>query len=208
MNSILLSCSLIYFDDSGTFLEDLIFCHLHKFKEDQIVTLVILQQHPFLFLSFTAPPSVSEISQPSIIYAQVPFNLKCTIQGALQRELEVKWFQLRGNTDSPALLDSVPLMLKEDLSEQASLQSDGRHHTSVLTVCLTVADDPTDYLCVVQCRGKSFRRETAVRVKGEQLWIQEHHIHVDVWWCVWVGYLTPAGQSDNYRYSWIQCSQT
>ncbi|TKS71178.1 Natural cytotoxicity triggering receptor 3 ligand 1 B7 -like protein 6 [Collichthys lucidus] len=119
-----------------------------------------------------APPSVSEISQPGIIYAQVPFNLKCTIQGALQRELEVKWFQLRGNTDSPALLDSVPLMLKEDLSERASLQSDGRHHTSVLTACLTVAGDPTDYLCVVQCRGKSFHRETTVRVKVEPSFLQ------------------------------------
>ncbi|KAI3370498.1 hypothetical protein L3Q82_025260, partial [Scortum barcoo] len=121
---------------------------------------------------FKAPPSVSEISQPSIIFAQVPTDLKCTIRGAGQRELEVKWFRLRGVADSVVQSESASLLLTEDLSKQACLQSDGRHHTSVLTVCLSVTEDQTKYQCVVLCRGKSFSRETTVQVKVEPSFLQ------------------------------------
>ncbi|XP_059186132.1 uncharacterized protein LOC131969033 [Centropristis striata] len=119
-----------------------------------------------------APPSVSEISQPSIIYAQVQTELKCTIRGARQRELKVKWFKLRSSADSEVQSESASLLVSEDLSEQACLQSDGRHHTSVLTVCLTVTEDLTRYQCVVLCRGKRFSRKTTVRVKVEPSFLQ------------------------------------
>nr|XP_046238142.1 signal-regulatory protein beta-1-like [Scatophagus argus] len=119
-----------------------------------------------------APPSVSEIYQPSIIYAQMPSNLQCTIQGMRQQELVVKWFRSRGGADPTFQSESVSLLDREDLSEHASLQSDGRNHTSVLTVCLTVAEDLTKYQCVVRCRGKSFSRETTVRVKVEPSFLQ------------------------------------
>ncbi len=124
------------------------------------------------FCLFTAPPSVSEISKPSIIYAQMPFNLQCTIQGVRQRELHVKWFRLRASADSPAHSESASLLDSQDLSENATLHSHGRQYTSVLTVCLTVAEDLTTYQCVVQCRGQSFSKETTVSVKGE------HHVVV------------------------------
>ncbi|GLD65952.1 uncharacterized protein AKAME5_001738500 [Lates japonicus] len=114
-----------------------------------------------------APPSVSEISQSGIIYAQVASELKCTIQGARQREIRVKWFKLRSGADSVVESESIPLMVSEDLSEEACLHSDGKHHTSVLTVCLAVTEDLNKYQCVVLCRGKTFIRETTVRVKGE-----------------------------------------
>ncbi|XP_078105480.1 EKC/KEOPS complex subunit TP53RK isoform X1 [Sander vitreus] len=119
-----------------------------------------------------APPSVSEISQPSIIYAQVQTDLKCTIRGARQQELKVKWFKLRSSADSVVQSESDPLLVSEDLSEQACLQSDGTHHTSVLTVCLTVNEDLTKYQCVVLCRGKSISRKTTVQVKVEPSFLQ------------------------------------
>ncbi|KAF1392206.1 hypothetical protein PFLUV_G00050180 [Perca fluviatilis] len=119
-----------------------------------------------------APPSVSEISQPSIIYAQVQTDLKCTIRGARQQELKVKWFKLRSSADSVVQSESDPLLVSEDLSEQACLQSDGTHHTSVLTVCLTVNEDLTKYQCVVLCRGKSVSRKTTVQVKVEPSFLQ------------------------------------
>ncbi|XP_038550691.1 uncharacterized protein LOC119884331 isoform X3 [Micropterus salmoides] len=128
-----------------------------------LVTLVIGSTLLLYRYFFEAPPSVSEISQPSIIYAQVPSDLKCTIHGASQRELKVKWLRLRSRADSAVQSESVSLLVSEDLSEQACLQSDDRHHTSVLTVCLTVAEDLTKYRCVVLCRGKSFSRETTVQ---------------------------------------------
>lgn len=131
-----------------------------------IVTVLIVKQRAFISLS-TVPPSVSEIIKPNIIYVEVPTDLKCTIRGATQRELKVKWFKLRSSADSVVQSESVSLLLSEDLSDQACLSSDGRHHTSVLTVCLTVTEDQTKYQCVVLCRGKSFSRETTVRVKGE-----------------------------------------
>lgn len=134
-----------------------------KYLIDVVLTV---QQHVFLFPSI-APPSVSKISQPSIIYAEVPAHLKCTIRGTTQRELKVKWFRLRSSADSEVQSESGSLLVGEDLSEQACLLSDGRRHTSVLTVCLTVTEDLTTYQCVVLCRGKSFSKKTTVRVKGE-----------------------------------------
>lgn len=119
-----------------------------------------------------APPSVSEISKPSIIYAQVQTDLKCTIQGARLQELKVKWFKLRSFADSVVQSECDSLLLSEDLSEQACLQSDGRHHTSVLTVCLSVTEDLTEYQCVVLCRGKCIKRNTTVPVKVEPSFIQ------------------------------------
>ncbi|KAK5911852.1 hypothetical protein CesoFtcFv8_001786 [Champsocephalus esox] len=85
-----------------------------------------------------APPSVSEISKPSIIYAQG--GALCCAGG--------------------------------DLSDQACLLSDCEHHTSVLTVCLSVSEDRTRYLCEVLCRGQSITRGTTVRVKVEPSFLQ------------------------------------
>lgn len=79
----------------------------------------------------------------------------------------MKWFRLRSSADSAVPSESDSLLVSEDLSEQACLQSDGRRHTSVLTVCLAVTEDLTKYQCVVLCRGKSFSRKTTVQVKGE-----------------------------------------
>ncbi|XP_071329198.1 signal-regulatory protein beta-1-like [Trachinotus anak] len=118
------------------------------------------------------PSSVSEISQSSIIYAQEPSQLRCTIRGARQREIKVKWFRLRSSADSVVPSESVSLLLREDVSEQACLHSEGKHHTSVLTVCLSVTDDLNRYQCVVLCRGRSFNRETTVRVKVEPSFLQ------------------------------------
>ncbi|XP_031731474.1 CD276 antigen-like [Anarrhichthys ocellatus] len=125
-----------------------------------------------------APPSVSEISLPSIVYARMPTDLKCTIRGARRREVKVKWFKLRSGDDSAVQSESVSLLVGEDLSEQACLQSDGTCHTSVLTVCLTVVEDRTEYHCVVLCRGKSFCRKTTVRVKGGKLVPRAYCIHI------------------------------
>lgn len=131
-----------------------------------------------LFL-FTVPFNVSEISQPNIIYAQVPTDLKCTIQGATRWELKVKWFKQRTSPDSviqPESGSSDSLLETEDVSERACLQSDGKNHTSLLPVFLTVTEDQTKYQCVVWCKDRSFRRETTVKVKGEQFWLWEQII--------------------------------
>lgn len=125
----------------------------------------------------TAPSTVSEIRQPAIIYVQEPTQLRCIIQGARQREIKVKWFRVKSSPDSVVSSESASLLLSEDLSEQACLHSEGRHHTSVLTVCLSVTDDLSEYKCVVLCRGRSFKRETTVRVKGQSLKLQELIIH-------------------------------
>ncbi|XP_037345576.2 uncharacterized protein LOC119229395 [Pungitius pungitius] len=121
-----------------------------------------------LYTSFCqAPPSVSEISLPSIVYAGEATDLECTIRGARQRVLNVKWFKLRSAADSAGQSEGDPLLSAEDLSQQACLQSDGTRHTSVLTVCPTVADDGTEYCCVVLCRDHSVSRKTTVWVKVE-----------------------------------------
>ncbi|XP_026023461.1 signal-regulatory protein beta-1-like [Astatotilapia calliptera] len=119
---------------------------------------------------YKVPFNVSEISQPNIIYAQVPTELKCTIQGATRWELKVKWFKQRTSPDSVIQSESGSsdsLLETEDLSERASLQSDGKNHTSLLPVFLTVTEDQTKYQCVVWCKDRSFRRETTVKVKVE-----------------------------------------
>lgn len=115
----------------------------------------------------TVPATVSEISQTNVVYAEVETDLKCTIQGARQREVKVKWFKGGAVADTEDQSESGPLLVTEDLSDQACLQSDGRQHTSVLTVCLPVTEDQSKYRCVVLCRGKSFSREITVSVKGK-----------------------------------------
>lgn len=130
----------------------------------------------FLRLS-TVPPSVSHITGPSIVYAHVPTELRCTIRRVGQRELKVKWYKLVSGSDSapgsPTLSETEPVLAAEDLSEQTSLQSESRHHVSVLTVCLTVSEDLTTYQCVVFYRGKRITRETTVKVKGEFVCFQK-----------------------------------
>lgn len=113
----------------------------------------------------TAPLSVSEISQPCIIYAQMPTDLQCTIQGATRPEVRLKWYKLRRGEDLADQSDSVSLLVSEELSDQACLRSDGNLPTSVLTVRLAVRDDLNTYRCVVVCRGRSFVKETTVSVK-------------------------------------------
>lgn len=115
----------------------------------------------------TAPPSISEIIQPNIMYAQEPAELKCIIEEAKEWELKVKWFRLRDDTDSVVHLSESDSLLSSDLSDEASLQSYGRHHISVLKVCLSVTEDLAKYRCLVHCRGKCFIKETTVQLRGE-----------------------------------------
>ncbi|KAM7423373.1 hypothetical protein PAMA_011097 [Pampus argenteus] len=116
--------------------------------------------------------SVSGIIKQDIIYADVPTDLKCTIRGATQRQLKVKWLKLR-RADSELQSQCIcPLLLRDDLSDQACLLSDGKHHTSVLTVCLSVTEDQVLYQCVVVCRGKTYPRETTVGLKVEPSFLQ------------------------------------
>ncbi|XP_029908277.1 signal-regulatory protein beta-1-like [Myripristis murdjan] len=122
------------------------------------------------------PPSVSDITGPSIVYAHVPTELRCTIRRVGQRELKVKWYKLASGSDSapgsPTQSEAEPVLAAEDLSEQTTLQSESRHHVSVLTVCLTVSEDLTTYRCVVFYRGKRITRETTVKVKVEPSFLQ------------------------------------
>ncbi|KAM4625948.1 signal-regulatory protein beta-1-like [Polymixia lowei] len=122
------------------------------------------------------PPSVSNILKPSVIYANVPAELKCSIKRIRQRELKVKWYKATANQDIVPVSDSQseldPVLTTEDLSDQATLQSESRHHVSILTVCLTVSEDPTTYQCVVLYRGKKITRETTVTVKVEPSFLQ------------------------------------
>lgn len=124
-------------------------------------------QHCTYLSHTTAPPFISDIIQPNIVYAQVPTDLKCTIRGARQQQLKVKWFKLRRDAESDVQSETVSLLFSEDLSDQASLQSEGKHHTAVLTVCLTVTEDCTRYQCVVQWGTRSVSREATVKVKGQ-----------------------------------------
>ncbi|KAM3621646.1 uncharacterized protein V6R79_013993 [Siganus canaliculatus] len=120
-----------------------------------------------------APPSVSEISQPSIIYAQVPSSLVCSVQGASRRELDVKWFRVGGDVEPSLQSECIcPLIIRKDVTELSSLRSDGTHHTSELPVCLSVSDDGIKFNCVVRCRGKHFSRETTVQVKVQPSFLQ------------------------------------
>ncbi|KAK2821015.1 hypothetical protein Q5P01_023974 [Channa striata] len=120
-----------------------------------------------------APPNVSQIGQASIIHAQVTTDLTCTIQGATEQELQVKWFKLMTSADSVVPSESADfLLVSEDVSESATLHSDGEHHTTVLTVCLTVFDDLRKYRCVVMWRGESIIRETTVKVKEKPSFLQ------------------------------------
>ena len=135
-------------------------------EKKTLYCLCLICATTFLFLS-SAPPSVSEISKPSIIYAQVQTDLRCTIRGAGQRELRVRWSKLSAGSEE--LSEGGSLLGGGDLSDQACLLSDCEHHTSVLTVCLTVSEDRTQYQCEVLCRGQSITRVTTVRVKGEEV---------------------------------------
>ena len=135
-------------------------------EAEMLVIVLIVKQRAFLSLS-TVPPSVSEIIKPEIIYADVPADLKCTIRGAREKDLKVKWFKVGGGVDSVIMPGSDSPLLDKNLSEQASFSSYGRDHTSVLPVCLSVTEDQTRYQCVVLCNNKRFSKETTVHVKGE-----------------------------------------
>ncbi|XP_034545341.1 uncharacterized protein LOC117816986 [Notolabrus celidotus] len=114
-----------------------------------------------------APPSVSQIT-PNIIYADVSTQLQCTIRGERKQKLRVKWIRLRRIIESDVPSESAPLLVREDdMSHKASLKSHGDEHISVLPVCLSVTEDKTRYLCVVQSRDKTVSRETTVQVKVE-----------------------------------------
>lgn len=139
----------------------------HQNDGNHLVSAVLtVHQHTFLFL-YTAPPSISEIIKPNIMYAQEPAELKCIIKEANEWELKVKWFRLRDKADSVDHQSESDSLLTSDLSDQASLQSYDRHHISVLTVCLSVTEDLAKYRCLVHCRGKCFSKETTVQLRGE-----------------------------------------
>ncbi|CAK6966085.1 uncharacterized protein LOC125885525 [Scomber scombrus] len=138
-----------------------------------VVVASVIGVAVFLYKRFhKVPPIVSEIIKPKIIYADVPADLKCTIGGAGEKDLKVKWFKVGGGVDSVIMPGSDSPLLGKDLSEQASLSSYGRDHTSVLSVCLSVTEDQTRYQCVVQCNNKSFSKETTVDVKVEPSLLQ------------------------------------
>ncbi|KAG7237743.1 hypothetical protein INR49_031860, partial [Caranx melampygus] len=102
------------------------------------------------------PPTVSEIRQPAIIYVQEPTQLRCIIRGVRQREIKVKWLRLRSSPDSVVSSESASLLLSEDLSEQACLHSEGKHHTSVLTIISIPQVPKVERLLVLCCRVEKF----------------------------------------------------
>lgn len=121
---------------------------------------------------YKAPPTVSQIT-PKIIHADVPTQLQCTIRGEKKQKLKVKWVRLRRTAESDVLSESALLLVYEDdVSDTASLKSEGKEHISVLPVCLRVSEDKTRYQCVVQCRGKTVSREIEVQVKVEPSLLQ------------------------------------
>ncbi|KAL0977842.1 hypothetical protein UPYG_G00162030 [Umbra pygmaea] len=123
----------------------------------------------------TVLPSVSDIIKPSIIYAMKQTELKCTIKSVPKlRELKVKWYRKPANRDCTSASDnqSEPLMSQEDLSDQANIQSEGRHQVSILPICLSVKEDMSQYQCVVLYRGHKITRETTANVKVTPAFLQ------------------------------------
>lgn len=126
-----------------------------------------------IFVYFSSvPPSISDIIKPTIVYAMKPTNLKCTIKRVRLRELKVKWYKITANRDCNAASNSqsTALLSRKDLSDQANIHSEGMHHVSTLSVCLSVSEDQAKYLCVVLYRGRRITRETTVSVKGNVIW--------------------------------------
>ncbi|CAN9512135.1 unnamed protein product [Ophioblennius macclurei] len=118
-----------------------------------------------------AAPSISQISQADIIYANVPTELKCTVQGVSLKRLKVRWLkEIPGGSLHQG--ESVPLLLSQDVSDQARLLSHGKHHIAVLSVCVPVTEDVSRYQCEVTFSGSSFRRQTTVRVKVKPSFLQ------------------------------------
>ncbi|XP_055016560.1 signal-regulatory protein beta-1-like [Boleophthalmus pectinirostris] len=114
-------------------------------------------------------PNISEICQPSVTYADVENVLKCMISGVGPEEFQVQWFKLsRDSADT----EEAALLYWEDVNERASLESDGSHHTSVLSLCLSTSEDKSRYRCVVHCKSKTFTRETTVHVKVQPSFLQ------------------------------------
>lgn len=113
---------------------------------------------------------VSEISQPSVTYAHVESVLRCLISGVRRGELQVKWFKL--SADLVVQSEEDPLLHWEDVSEWASLESGGSHHTAVLSVCLSIREDRSRYRCEVHWRDQRVTRETTVRVRVEPSFLQ------------------------------------
>ncbi|XP_029990188.1 uncharacterized protein LOC115419512 [Sphaeramia orbicularis] len=118
------------------------------------------------------PPIISEISQPSVVLARVENELKCSIRGAGHADLTVRWYKLGHGDDPEAQTEDTALLDRTDVSEQARLESDGRRHMSILSVCLTITEDRTRYQCEVQWRQETIIRETTVRVNEEPSFLQ------------------------------------
>lgn len=115
------------------------------------------------------PPNISEISQPNITYADVENVLKCMISGVELGEFQVQWWRLSGDT---ADSEAISLLHWDDLSSRTSLESEGRHHTSALSLCLSTSEDKSRYRCEVHWNGQTFTRETTVHVKVEPSFLQ------------------------------------
>ncbi|KAJ7999589.1 hypothetical protein DPEC_G00195980 [Dallia pectoralis] len=123
----------------------------------------------------TVPPTVSDISQSSIVYALKPTDLRCTIKNVRRiSELKVKWFKTLANGDCASAYNSQSeaLLSREDLSDQANTSSEGTLHVSTLTICVSVKEDMTKYQCVVQYGGKRIIRETPVSVQVNPTFLQ------------------------------------
>uniref|UniRef100_A0A3B4A1A4 Ig-like domain-containing protein n=1 Tax=Periophthalmus magnuspinnatus TaxID=409849 RepID=A0A3B4A1A4_9GOBI len=79
-------------------------------------------------------------------------------------EFQVQWFKLSRDSED---CEAVALLSWDDVTEGVSLESDGSHHTSVLSLRLSTSEDKSRYRCVVRCKSQTFTRETTVHVKGE-----------------------------------------
>ncbi|KAJ0023330.1 hypothetical protein NQD34_003229 [Periophthalmus magnuspinnatus] len=115
------------------------------------------------------PPNISEISQNNITYADVENFLKCVISGVGLGEFQVQWFKLSRDSED---CEAVALLSWDDVTEGVSLESDGSHHTSVLSLRLSTSEDKSRYRCVVRCKSQTFTRETTVHVKVQPSFLQ------------------------------------
>ncbi|KAK7915416.1 hypothetical protein WMY93_011177 [Mugilogobius chulae] len=118
---------------------------------------VLLLRHSKRKAMFHVPPNISDISQPSVTYADVENVLKCMISGMSRDSVES---------------EAVSLLHWENLKEQASLESNGSHHTSILSLCLSTNEDRSVYKCVVHWKSQTFTRETTVHVKVQPSFLQ------------------------------------
>lgn len=129
----------------------------------------LLLRHSRRKAMYHFPPIISEISQPSVTYADAVTALKCTISGVELGEFQVRWSKLSEDTvDS----EVVSLLQWDDLSERGSLESNGSHHISVLSLCLSTSEDKSRFKCEVHWNGRTMTRETMVHVKVEPSFLQ------------------------------------